>query len=200
MPTGLPDNVSYIPPIAEVGQQNFFSWLLGGSNLQDNGLGPWRLPSPMDYAWSQGLNIPGLQTGPTPGNPGSSTQGDIRSMPLFPGMNQNLNNAFANWQPWDAGTMWMANYLSGGGGVGQSAPWLQNMMDYGAAGQGGQPASLMAQYGVSGEGAGRPLVNLAYGNPGAAGQYLIPFLTGQRRMSAYQAPDIQYQPRRQRNA
>lgn len=104
-----------------------------------------------------------------------------------------LQGARQNWQPWDAGTQFLAQYLGGGAGA---SPQIQgygnNVMQYG--GPGGYPTDLMssmsqfgggsapltqrmanvADYGVTRAGApggGGMSMALQYGAPSQAGQY-----------------------------
>ncbi len=88
-----------------------------------------------------------------------------------------LPNVWNNWQPWNAGTSYIADTLGNNKlGIGQPNPILQNMMQYGGAGgpgnnamnnamlfgapsQAGQYASNLAQFGVSGQRAGMGLAN-----------------------------------------
>ena len=119
-------------------------------------------------------------------------------MPLFPSLSQTrLPEVFGNWQPWDSGTQYMADYLYNRNPAGTPDPNLANMvqwggtggpgnqamsqaMQYGAPSQAGQYAANMAQFGVPSEGAGRPLADLAYGKPTGAAAHLLPFLRQQR--------------------
>jgi hypothetical protein len=139
--------------------------------------------------------------------------------------NQNLQNAWQAWQPFDAGTMFAANYLQNGSGfnpdiwamlanVGQTGGTgggptqaVNNMQQWGMAGQKGGPGmdaamqyggpsdavkqfiGNMTQFGVASEGSGRPLANRAYGQPTAASQALQPFI--QAAGQPYRAPSIQ---------
>lgn len=138
---------------------------------------------------------------------------ELAGVPSYPGQvnvdigQTRLPEAWNAWQPWDAGTSYLANMVGTGkfepgqdaglkqmwqrGGMfGPGHRGVQSMIDYGAGGQGGQYASLMAQYGVPSEGAGRPLADLAYGRNTGAAQYLTSFLNPNK----YQAPQINMQP------
>lgn len=121
-----------------------------------------------------------------------------------------MSRVTGGWQPWDAGTMYLANMLGapergipGMLGMGQQDPRLTQlqrwggpqgpgtdamslMMQYGAPSQAGQYTANMAQFGISSEGAGRPLANMAYGVPTEAARYLLPFLEA----PTYRAPTI----------
>jgi len=194
-----------VPPLFPEGQAAFANWLF--SNFfptQQGGFGLFNLPSAISPQAAQQMQqqVPGLQFG---GVGGAGTQ-DIMGMPLFPGMNPTLQNAFSNWQPWDAGTMFLANYLQqnagqqgqvnpqlaqlmqwgGTGGPGHQA--MSNMMQFGAPSAAGQGAANLNQFGVSSAGSGQPLMDLAYGSPTGAAQYMIPFLT--QTANRYKAPTV----------
>lgn len=106
----------------------------------------------------QFIGLPGY-TGPTSPDVGSTI----------------LPNVYANWQPWNAGTGYLANFV-GGPNAGQPNPQMaqnmSNMQQYG--GIGGYPTTLMhgmAQYGGTG-GPGNNAMStlLQFGTPSAAGQ------------------------------
>lgn len=202
----MPD---YVPPIFPEGQAAFANWLF--SNFfptQQGGFGLYNLGSAISPQAAQMMQqmVPGLQFG---GVGGLGTQ-DILGMPLFPGMNPTLQNTFSSWQPWDAGTMFLANYLTrnqgqqgqpnptlaglqqwgGTGGPGHQA--MSNLMQFGAPSAAGQGAANLNQFGVSSAASGQPLVDLAYGAPTGAAQYMIPFLT--QTANRYRAPNV---PQRQ---
>lgn len=195
----------FVPPIFPEGQSAFANWLF--SNFfptQQGGFGLYNLGSAISPQAAQIMQqqVPGLQFG---GVGGLGTQ-DIQGMPLFPGMNPTLQSTFSNWQPWDAGTMFLANMLTrntqqqqqgnpmlrqlqqwgGTGGPGHQA--MSSLMQFGAPSAAGQGAANLNQFGVSSQGSGRPLVDLAYGSPSGAAQYMIPFLT--QTASKYKAPSV----------
>lgn len=129
---------------------------------------------------------------------------------LTPDISQTrLPDVYSNWQPWDGGTQFLADYITNGSGIGQQDPiaaqimrWggpqgpgtdaMSLMMQYGAPSQAGQYVGNLAQFGISSTGAGQPLADLAYGRPTGSAQYLTPFLTSQA--SSYRAPDIPQTP------
>lgn len=120
-----------------------------------------------------------------------------------------LPEVWNSWQPMDAGTMNLGDYVvNNGGGIGRNSPitnqlmqWggtggvgnnaMSLMMQYGTPSQAGQFVNNMAQQGMSSQGAGGNLAALAAGQPVGAAQYLLPFLTGQQGRNSYQAPMIQ---------
>lgn len=130
---------------------------------------------------------------------------DATGMPLSPNIGQTLlPNVWGNWQPWDAGTMFMANYLAQGdprmqrtlqyGGAGNvGLGGLSSALQFGAPSQAGQFASNMAQFGVASPGSGDYLSNIAqFGAPTAsspASQLLLPIAKGQAG-PRYRAPSI----------
>ena len=185
-----------LPPLFPEGQQALADWLFSGFfQKPGGGFDLYKLPTPISPEAGQAAQreIPGLNLG----QGGAGTM-DIMGMPLFPSIGgTRLPEVFANWQPWDAGTQYMADYLYNKNPVGTPDPDLAKMvqwggtggpgnqamslaMQYGAPSQAGQYASNMAQFGVSSEGAGRPLQDLAYGRPTAAAAHLMPFLNQQR--------------------
>jgi hypothetical protein len=96
--------------------------------------------------------------------------------PVSPDMGQTiLPNVYSNWQPWNAGTGYLANYV-GGPQAGKPDPGMatafSNMSQYG--GIGGYPTQLMhnaAQYGGTGGPGNKAMSNLLqFGAPSAAGQ------------------------------
>ena len=159
-------------------KEPFGDWLFSGMTQKPDG--GWDLEGVEKYPGQLNVDIPG-QT--------------------------RLPEVWNNWQPWDAGNSYLATKMADGtfspgkdpglekmwswGGLeGPGHKGMQSMINYGAAGQGGQYASNMAQYGVSSEGAGRPLADMAYGRPTGAGSYLAAFLNPNK----YQAPAINMQP------
>lgn len=195
----------FVPPIFPQGQQAFSNWLFSNFyNTPQGGFGLFNLPTAIspEAAMLMGQQVPGLQFG---GVGGAGTQ-DIVGMPLFPGFNPMLQNTFANWQPWDAGTMFLADYLTrnraqqqigspalkqlqqwgGTGGPGHHA--MSSLMQFGAPSAAGQGAANLNQFGVSSAASGQPLVDLAYGRPTNAAAYMLPFLTGGA--ARYKAPDV----------
>lgn len=181
-----------LPPLFPEGQQALADWLFSGFfQKPGGGFDLYKLKTALSPEAAQTAmgEIPGLNIGPS---------GDIDGMPLFPSLSgTRLPEVFNNWQPWDSGTMYMADYLYNKNPVGTPDPGLQSMMQwggtggpgnqamslamqYGAPSQAGQYVANMAQFGVSSEGAGRPLADLAYGRPTGAAQYLTPFLNQQR--------------------
>ncbi len=109
-----------------------------------------------------------------------------------------LPDVWNNWQPWDAGTQFLANYLTNGwmadqnvgnkfnnifqyGGPGGRATDLMNNMSQwgGTGGPGNNAMSLLMQYGAPSE-AGRPIANMAqYGVSGSWGNPLVARAMGQ---------------------
>lgn len=92
------------------------------------------------------------------------------------GKNQRQAGAWGSWQPWDAGTSFLANYLTNNASFNPDL-WAmtQNYNQYGT--QGGAPGQWMsqrAQFGGSGQ-TGAPAMHAAlqYGKPSdAASQYM----------------------------
>lgn len=171
--------IKKVDPIWPWMQQPFGDWLFSGFSQKPDG--GWDL-RPMD---------------PYPGQ-------------LTPDINQTrLPDVWGNWQPWDGGTMHLANMVGNNGlGIGQYSPLSQQMMQYGGMGgaphdamsllmqygapsQAGQYMANMAQFGMASPGSGGALANFAQGNLGGAAQYLAPFLTGQMGGNSYQPPMIQ---------
>lgn len=100
---------------------------------------------------------------------------------LSPQQNPNLQKAYANWQPWNAGNMYMADILANKNPVGTPDPRLANMMAYGGTGGvGNNMMSLAAQYGAPSQ-AGQAVSSMAqFGAPSQAiANLMMPFLTGQ---------------------
>lgn len=203
MPTTTPFTP---PPLVGGTQTNFMDWLF--SNMfpkPDGGFDMFRMQSPISGAGFQQMQAD--QPTLTGGLNQSTGLADITGASLFPSLGgTRLPEVYNAWQPWDAGTQWLADYITNQTGVGETSPFHQTIMDYGgfggpgtggmasalqfgAASPAGQFMSNLAQFGVSDEGAGRPLSNLAYGNlDQTAGRFLEPFLTGQA--ARYKAPDI----------
>lgn len=167
--------------------------------------------------WLAGLVIPD-QGAPGVGFYGASQYNPaalFQPETLYPDINQTrLPEVFQNWQPWDAGTQWLAQALSenwlgvgqpsnlskqawewgGMGGPGHKATVSQ--MQYGApSSEAGQYAANMAQFGVPSAGAGQPLVDMAYGSRSPNAGILEAFMNA----PTYKSPPI---PRREvtRNA
>ncbi len=134
------------PPMVGTDTQNQFFQALFGSQLGKNGDG---------FGYLNGL--PGYQGQLSP-DP---------SQTILPQVSQ-------NWQPWNAGTGYLANYLGNGGGQpnAQIQGQMGNVAQYG--GIGGYPTSLMtgaAQYGGTGGAGNKAMSNLLqFGAPSAAGQ------------------------------
>lgn len=77
---------------------------------------------------------------------------------LSPDINSTiLPNVYANWQPWDAGTQYLADFLYNKNPIGQEDSRSRQIMDYGGFGGPGHSGMAMA---------------LEYGAPSQAGQYL----------------------------
>jgi len=85
--------------------------------------------------------------------PGTETIGQ-----MSPDVNNTiLPNVYQNWQPWDAGTQYLADFLYNQNPVGQEDPRARQLMDYGGFGGPGHSGVQTA---------------LQYGAPSEAGQYL----------------------------
>lgn len=92
--------------------------------------------------------------------PGGSQEGpgvmDIGQM--SPDINSTiLPNVYNSWQPWDAGTQYISDFLYNKNPLGQEDPRVRQVMDYGGFGGPGHTGMSMA---------------LEYGAPSQAGQYL----------------------------
>ncbi len=97
--------------------------------------------------------------------------------PTSPDVNNTmLPSVYNNWQPWNAGTGYLAAQLGQPGGIGKPSPqmeqYMNNIGQYG--GMGGYPTQLMtgmAQYGGTGGLGNKSMSNLAqFGAASAAGQ------------------------------
>jgi hypothetical protein len=111
---------------------------------------------------------------------------------LSPNVNQTiLPNVYGNWQPWNAGNMYMADILANKNPVGTEDPRLANMMKWGGTGGPGNNAmSLAMQYGAPSQ-AGQYVANLAQFGAGSQGManLMQPFLSGQGGVN-YRPPPI----------
>jgi len=157
-------NPNPLPPIFPQGQERFGEWLFSGMfDTPEGGTGMWRLPSPiLPRAGDQmSAEVPGLEfynLGP---------RYDIASMPLFPSTsNTVLDRVAENWQPWMAGSQYMADYLYNNNPLGKDDPRLKQMQQWGGTGGvGHNMVKLAAQYGAPSE-AGRYVANTAqFGAP-----------------------------------
>lgn len=129
---------------------DFIDWL--GSNLYrtDNGtFGAWgneAFPGPERTPYSGSAQGPGVDT----------------IGQLTPDINSTiLPQVYASWQPWDAGTQYLADQLYNKNQLGTEDPRTKQMMQFGGfGGPGHSGLSTALQYGVPSE-AGRYLANLA---------------------------------------
>jgi hypothetical protein len=173
---------------------------IGGGSFPGSAILPGLLPA----------LYPGLQSGWgqfLTSNVGKGVPGYTGS--LSPNVSDTvLPKVSSSWQPWDAGTSYLADLLGnnklgigktdpnlantmqwgGTGGVGNNA--MSMMMQYGTPSQAGQYLANMAQFGASSPGIANLLSNQAQGFPVGAAQYLIPFLMDQGGGNRYQAPMI----------
>lgn len=155
--------------------------LLGGNDpVGENGL-PVSLPPTFpnyqqgfgDYLFNRMYTKPGggvefYGHEPFPGANGEQGQGNqegpgIGSIgPMSPNINSTiLPNVYANWQPWDGGTQFIADTLYNKLNIGQDDPRTTQLMTQGGfGGPGHQGMATALQYGVPSE-AGRYMANLA---------------------------------------
>jgi len=201
----MPETTPYSPEPMYPELSEAFAALFGRMNYKrpDGTWGQYNMQQP----WSPTANEQGITFRDEGVDQFGSPKSAVDRMPLFADPNQTkLPEVWDSWQPWDAGTQFLASYLGGGGGLGESSPFHQGMMDnggfggpgtggmksaleYGAASDAGQFLSNMAQFGVASETSGRPLANLAYGSgENNASKYLLPFLTGD--FNKYKAPEV----------
>lgn len=157
---GMPQQ---LPPLVPEYQQGFFDLLFNRLHTNEGGgvesFGHQAFPGTARTPYSGSLEGPGVDM---IGN-------------LSPDIaNTILPRVYDAWQPMDAGTMHLANFLTNGP-IGQEDPRARHVMEWGGFGGPGHDAMVSAaQFGVPSEAAGRPLANLSQfgvANSGP-GQYL----------------------------
>lgn len=138
----MADAFAIPPPIFPEGQQAFADWLFSSFFQKPGG----------------GFDAYGMEPF------GGSGQGP--GLDMIGGLSPDLNstilpNVFNNWQPWDAGTQYISDYLYNQNEYGQRSPELQQVQQYGGFGGPGHSGMVSAlQYGAPSE-AGRGVANLA---------------------------------------
>lgn len=189
-------NPQPLPPLFPQGQQAFGDWLFSGFfQKPGGGFDLFRLQNPISIPGGQQMmqDIPGLQMS----NLGNRF--DIQGFPLFPSMSQTrLPEVFGNWQPWDAGTQYLADYLYNKNPIGTPDPRLAQAMQWGGfGGPGHQSMNLLREYGAPSQ-AGQYVANMAqFGVPSEGiGNLMMPFARGQR--TTYAPPPISTARRRRK--
>lgn len=187
------------PPTSSIDTSSTSKTDITGKELGDNVISPARVPplSPELQKAFYDFLTKGMGKGLTPFPSKLSPSTSATRLP----------EVWNSWQPWDAGTQYLAQMLTGGLGIGKTPPNLQNMMQWGGTGgpgnnamsmmmqygtpsQAGQFASNLAQFGGSSSQTARPLNDLAYGRMSGPAAYLAPFLLSGAGASPYRAPMI----------